>query len=62
MESVEEQADAAREFEENPYQIDNKKPEDIVRLFYIHNVPIIPVISRGDYSLEFFERKTLSPS
>ncbi|HOO72434.1 MAG TPA: hypothetical protein PK926_11800 [Spirochaetota bacterium] len=35
-----------REIEENPYDPERKKPEDIVRLFYIHNVPIIPVISR----------------
>lgn len=35
-----------REFEENPYQTDNRKPEDIVRLFYVHNVPIIPVVSK----------------
>ncbi len=41
-----EQADITREFEENPYQTDKKKPEDIVRLFYVHNVPVIPVISK----------------
>ncbi|MDH7554142.1 MAG: helix-turn-helix domain-containing protein [Spirochaetota bacterium] len=33
-------------FEENPYSPEIKKPEDIVRLFYIHNVPILPVISK----------------
>ena len=35
-----------RELTENPYNPDNKKPEDIVRLFYQFNVPIIPVISK----------------
>ncbi|MCP4134515.1 MAG: hypothetical protein GY754_26310 [bacterium] len=35
-----------RAFEENPYNPDNKKPEDIIRLFYSHDVPIIPVISK----------------
>lgn len=33
-------------FDENPYSPEIKKPEDIVRLFYIHNVPILPVISK----------------
>ncbi len=31
---------------ENPYSPDGKKPEDVVRLFYTNNVPIIPVISK----------------
>ncbi len=35
-----------RAFEANPFSPDNKRPEDIVRLFYIHNVPIIPVVSK----------------
>ena len=33
-------------FDENPYSPEIKKPEDIVRLFYVHNVPILPVISK----------------
>ena len=35
-----------REFDQNPYTPDTCKPEDVVRLFYTHNVPILPVISR----------------
>lgn len=35
-----------REFTENPYTADSVQPEDIVRLFYSHNVPVIPVISK----------------
>jgi len=35
-----------RAFEENPYNPDNKKPEDIIRLFYSHDVPVIPVVSK----------------
>ena len=35
-----------RAFQENPFNPDNKRPEDIVRLFYTHNVPIIPVVSK----------------
>ncbi|MDR3237915.1 MAG: hypothetical protein LBT84_05365, partial [Spirochaetia bacterium] len=31
---------------ENPYASDGKKTSDIVRLFYIHNIPVIPVVSK----------------
>lgn len=33
-------------FEENPYDPEGRGPEDIVRLFYTYNVPIVPVVSR----------------
>jgi transcriptional regulator with PAS, ATPase and Fis domain len=35
-----------RELTENPYDPRKSRPEDIVRLFYVHSVPIIPVISK----------------
>jgi hypothetical protein len=35
-----------RKFDENPYDPSRKRPEDLVRLFYQHNVPIIPVVSK----------------
>jgi len=35
-----------KEFTENPFDHQNARPEDVVRLFYIHDVPIIPVISK----------------
>jgi len=35
-----------KEFTENPYDHQNARPEDVVRLFYIHDVPIIPVVSK----------------
>jgi hypothetical protein len=35
-----------REFEDNPYNPERKKPEDLVRLFYSNNLPIIPVVSK----------------
>jgi len=35
-----------REFTENPFDHQNARPEDVVRLFYIHDVPIIPVVSK----------------
>ncbi|OHD66502.1 MAG: hypothetical protein A2176_03955 [Spirochaetes bacterium RBG_13_51_14] len=39
-------ADGKQAFEENPYNPDNRRPEDIVRLFYSRDVPIIPVVSK----------------
>jgi len=35
-----------KEFTENPFDHQNARPEDVVRLFYIHDVPIIPVVSK----------------
>jgi transcriptional regulator with PAS, ATPase and Fis domain len=34
------------EFDKNPYDPENKGPEEIVRLFYSNNVPILPVVSK----------------
>lgn len=34
-----------KEFRENPYDPEAKKPEDVVRIFYMNNVPIVPVVS-----------------
>ncbi len=36
------------EFQENPYATDTRRPEDVVRLFYAHNVPILPVVSNRE--------------
>jgi transcriptional regulator with PAS, ATPase and Fis domain len=38
--------DLLREFEENPYNPEKQKPEEVVRLFYTHDIPIIPVVTR----------------
>ena len=47
MESQE--ADGTKEnlkkFDENPYNPDKVKPEDIIRIFFINDIPLIPVIS-----------------
>ncbi len=45
-EKKEHPADGKKAFEENPFNPDNRRPEDIVRLFYSYNVPIIPVVSK----------------
>lgn len=34
------------EFEENPYNTGTKGPEEIVRLFYVNDVPVLPVVSK----------------
>lgn len=44
-------------FDENPYAQEIKKPEDIVRLFYIHNVPILPVISKRGILLGILKKE-----
>lgn len=45
-EDVKKEDNGTREFTENPFDHQNVRPEDIVRLFYVHDVPIIPVISK----------------
>ncbi|MDY6934696.1 MAG: hypothetical protein SVZ03_10835 [Spirochaetota bacterium] len=35
-----------KEFNENPYNPESKRPEEIVRIFYINNVSIVPVVSK----------------
>ncbi len=36
----------SRAFEENPFDPEKRRPEDIVRLFYSNDVPIVPVVSK----------------
>ena len=38
--------DDTKEILENPYATGDKNPSDIVRLFYAHNIPVIPVVSK----------------
>ncbi len=47
------------EFDENPYAIETKNPEDIVRIFYINNLPIIPVISKRGLLLGILKKSDL---
>jgi transcriptional regulator with PAS, ATPase and Fis domain len=35
-----------REFEENPFNPGKHVPEDVIRLFYAHDVPVMPVVSK----------------
>jgi transcriptional regulator with PAS, ATPase and Fis domain len=48
-----------REFEENPFDHQNKRPEDVVRLFYLHDVPIIPVVSRRGMLLGILRKENV---
>ncbi len=43
---IDKDRDELKEFNENPFDPERRRPEDIVRLFYTHNVPVIPVISK----------------
>jgi hypothetical protein len=52
-------ADEKQAFEENPFNPENKRPEDIVRLFYTHNVPIIPVVSKRGILLGILKKEDL---
>ena len=43
--------DLLKSFEENPYNPDLKTPEDVMRIFYIDDVQIVPVISKRNVLL-----------
>ena len=47
------------EFEENPYAFETKSAEDIVRIFYINNLPILPVISKRGILLGVLKKNDL---
>ncbi len=44
-------------FDENPYDPSRKRPEDVVRLFYKHNVPLIPVVSKRGMLLGILKKE-----
>jgi len=47
------------EFTENPFDPQNIRPEDIVRLFYTHDVPIIPVVSKRGLLLGILKKQNI---
>ena len=49
----------AKEFTENPYDHQNARPEDVVRLFYVHDVPIIPVVSKRGLLIGILKKQTI---
>ncbi len=48
-----------QEFESNPYDHHDKRPEDVVRLFYLHDVPIIPVVSKRGVLIGILRKETV---
>ncbi len=38
--------DELKSFEENPYDPGKSRPEDVMRIFFVNNVPVIPVVSK----------------
>jgi hypothetical protein len=47
------------EFSDNPYAPETRRPEDIVRLFYVHDMPIIPVASKRGIILGILKKEDL---
>ena len=47
------------EFTENPFDHQNVRPEDIVRLFYTHDVPIIPVVSKRGILIGILKKQNI---
>jgi len=47
------------EFENNPYDHQDKRPEDVVRLFYLHDVPVIPVVSKRGVLIGILRKETV---
>ena len=47
------------EFTENPFEHKNVRPEDIVRLFYTHDVPIIPVVSKRGILIGILKKQNI---
>lgn len=51
--------DPLKEFNENPYDPGKSKPEDIMRIFFINNVPIIPVTSKSGLLIGILRKEDL---
>lgn len=52
-------SDGKQAFEENPFNPENRRPEDIVRLFYTHDVPVIPVVSKRGILIGVLKKEDL---
>jgi transcriptional regulator with PAS, ATPase and Fis domain len=58
-EDIKKEDSETREFTENPYDHQNARPEDVVRLFYIHDVPIIPVVSKRGMLIGILKKQNI---
>ncbi len=52
-------SDGKQAFEENPFNPENRRPEDIVRLFYTYDVPVIPVVSKRGILIGVLKKEDL---
>ncbi len=52
-------SDDKKEFAENPFDPHKIKPEDIARIFYVNDVPLIPVISKRGLLLGILKKNDL---
>lgn len=52
-------SDGKQVFEENPFNPENRRPEDIARLFYTHDVPILPVVSKRGILIGVLKKEDL---
>jgi transcriptional regulator with PAS, ATPase and Fis domain len=58
-EEIKKEESGTKEFTENPFDHQDVRPEDIVRLFYIHDVPIIPVISKRGVLIGILKKQSI---
>ncbi|MBN2161287.1 MAG: hypothetical protein JW807_18010 [Spirochaetes bacterium] len=58
-EKKEKTTDGKQAFEENPFNPENRRPEDVVRLFYTRDVPIIPVVSKRGILLGILKKEDI---
>ncbi|MBN1499111.1 MAG: CBS domain-containing protein, partial [Spirochaetes bacterium] len=49
-----------KEFTENPFDPDKKTPADVMRIFFLKNVPIVPVISRRNVLIGIITRESIT--
>lgn len=54
-----EKKDEVREFQENPFDPDRMNPEDVMRHFFVDDVPIIPVVSRAGALLGILRKEDM---
>lgn len=49
-----------KEFNENPYDPERKTPADVMRIFFMKNVPIVPVVSRRKVLIGIITREDIT--
>ena len=57
MEEKREGSGDLRQFEENPFNPEKKKPEDIIRIFYLNSLSILPVVTASGLVLGILKKE-----